>query len=85
MLTGQTAPKIEKALAEYAEFAASGIPLLKAEAFADAFALAAGLAEEGDLVLLSPASASFDQFRDFEERGEVFRTLVRELEEHENI
>ena len=33
----------------------------------------------GPVVLLSPACASFDQFRDFEHRGDVFRTLVRAL------
>ena len=81
ILTGQTAPKIEEALSAYAPFASASIPVLKADAFRDAFALAAKTAKEGDLVLLSPASASFDQFRDFEERGEVFRTLVKELGE----
>ncbi len=82
VLTGQTAPKIEKALKAYAPFAEAGIPLFFAPDFAGAFHLAAKTAQKGDLVLLSPASASFDQFRDFEERGEVFRTLVKELEEN---
>ena len=41
---------------------------------------AAGEAREGAVVLLAPACASYDQFRDFEERGDEFKRLVRELE-----
>jgi UDP-N-acetylmuramoylalanine--D-glutamate ligase len=40
---------------------------------------AAAEAERGDTVLLSPACASFDQFRDFEDRGDQFRALVGAL------
>jgi UDP-N-acetylmuramoylalanine--D-glutamate ligase len=43
----------------------------------EALDAARNAAAPGDVVLLSPACASFDQFRDFEARGEHFRALVR--------
>ena len=46
---------------------------------ADAVEQAAEVAQPGDVVLLSPGGTSFDEFRDFEERGRRFKELVMEL------
>ncbi|MBI4866814.1 MAG: UDP-N-acetylmuramoyl-L-alanine--D-glutamate ligase [Candidatus Wallbacteria bacterium] len=52
-----------------------------AQSFEEAVGLARRLATSGDTVLFSPACASFDMFRDFEDRGRVFKKLVRQLAE----
>jgi UDP-N-acetylmuramoylalanine--D-glutamate ligase len=58
---------------------AVGREYVRAGDLATAVSLAAADAEAGDVVLLSPAAASFDQFANFEERGDAFRTLVEGL------
>jgi UDP-N-acetylmuramoylalanine--D-glutamate ligase len=73
---GKAGPAIAKALG-----AVPGIALVAAGTLEKAVEEAARRAEPGDAVLLSPACASFDQFRDFEHRGEVFEKLVRALPE----
>ena len=73
VLIGRDGPRIGQALAE------TGVPLSAATTLAQAVALAHAQAQPGDAVLLSPACASFDMFRDYAERADVFRTAVREL------
>jgi UDP-N-acetylmuramoylalanine--D-glutamate ligase len=72
LLIGAAAPRIAEALA--GKVAVESVGTLEA-----AVARAAALAQPGDVVLLSPACASQDQFRDFEERGERFRRAVAAL------
>jgi len=55
------------------------VDVLRAEDMNDAVRLAAHLAQNGDAVLLSPACASFDMFRNYEHRAEVFIEAVRGL------
>jgi len=51
--------------------------VVRARSLEDAVSIAAGLAREGSVVLLSPAYKSFDMFKDFEDRGDQFKALVR--------
>jgi UDP-N-acetylmuramoylalanine--D-glutamate ligase len=69
---GEDAPAIEEALSGAA-------PITRCGTLGDAVAHAATLAGGGDVVLLSPACASYDQFRSYEDRGERFRQLVGAL------
>jgi len=58
---------------------AAGVPVVLARTLDAALAAAVEAAAPSDVVLLSPACASFDQFRDFEARGDAFRSLVEAL------
>jgi len=79
IIMGATGPKIEKAILE-AEGYSEGCPnIIKADNMEQAVARAAEIAVSGDIVSLSPASASFDLYRNFEERGEHFKKIVNEL------
>ena len=74
-LIGETANELAAALD------AAGVAHERAGDLATAVAAAAREAEPGDVVLLSPACASYDQFENFERRGEEFRRLAQNLEE----
>jgi UDP-N-acetylmuramoylalanine--D-glutamate ligase len=62
-----------------AHVTAAPVQIVRAETFDEAVALAIGLAKPGDAVLLSPACASYDMFNNYEERGERFVELVKQL------
>ncbi|MBY5963008.1 UDP-N-acetylmuramoyl-L-alanine--D-glutamate ligase [Marinobacter nauticus] len=72
VLIGRDAGKISRAVG-------ASVPQHRATSLQEAVSLARQAAEPGDRVLLSPACASFDMFRDYNDRGEQFRTLVEGL------
>ncbi len=80
LLCGPTGPAIEAAVRAHPAFAKSGMRIAHASGLENAVALAARAAQPGDVVLLSPASPSFDAYDNFEERGRHFKALVNALE-----
>jgi UDP-N-acetylmuramoylalanine--D-glutamate ligase len=75
LLIGRDAARIEKSIA------AGGVPTERVASMKKAVVRAAQVAAPDNVVLLSPACASFDMFRDYRHRGEVFAEAVRELKE----
>ena len=73
VLLGRDAPLLERALR------ASGVDLIAAASIEEAVVRASAVAQRGDAVLLSPACASWDMFRDYAERGDRFASAVRAL------
>lgn len=80
-LTGATAEKIRAAIMGSKYYAESGLPVTVIDDFRETVLAAAASAEEGDTVLLSPACAAFDKFKNFAERGKYFKQIVMELTE----
>lgn len=73
VLIGEASDRIEAA-------ALGALPITRASSMEEAVRLARELAHFGDAVLLSPACSSFDMFRDYKHRGDVFARAVRDLE-----
>jgi UDP-N-acetylmuramoylalanine--D-glutamate ligase len=78
VLFGEAADKIQKT-AERLGLGANSLTLTRVAGLHEAILQAAELAKPGDVVLLSPGGTSFDEFKDFAERGERFREWVQEL------
>jgi UDP-N-acetylmuramoylalanine--D-glutamate ligase len=72
ILIGETAAELERLIGER-------VSVRRAGTMDEAVAIAAGLAQRGDVVLLSPAAASFDMFVDYASRGDAFRAAVASL------
>jgi len=79
ILFGEAADLIESSLAAELGKGQKMLPYRKCSGLEEAVRAAAGICEKGDVVLLSPGGTSFDEFVDFEERGEKFRLWVNEL------
>lgn len=73
VLIGRDASRIESVLGGH------GVPLVHAATMQDAVQRSAELAQAGDVVLLSPACASFDMFENYKQRGRVFAECVQQL------
>ena len=78
-LGGATGPKIAEAVRACPEYHPEELEIVDCGTFEPAVRAAAAAAKEGDVVLMSPASAAFDQFKNFMVRGQFYKELVKEL------
>lgn len=79
-LTGDTAEKIYESVCHSPCFELNPIEMHIVEDFSQAVWEASAYAKSGDIVLLSPACAAFDKFKNFVERGKLFKSIVMELD-----
>ncbi len=79
ILTGATSAKIKEATVNAPGYDAETLPIHECADLKAAVDRAREFARPGDIVILSPASASFDQFKNFVERGDTFKRFVNEL------
>ncbi len=78
-LGGATGPKIRAAVEGCPEYTPDSLEIRDCGDFESAVRAAAAAAVSGDVVLMSPASAAFDQFKNFMVRGEFYKKLIKEL------
>lgn len=78
-LGGATGPLIRAAVESCPEYDPKELEIVDCGTFTPAVQAAAAAAKPGDIVLMSPASAAFDQFKNFMVRGEYYKKLVKEL------
>jgi UDP-N-acetylmuramoylalanine--D-glutamate ligase len=76
---GATGPRIEQAVRECSGFDEAALPIQHADNMQHAVELARAAAKPGDIIILSPASASFDLYPNFEVRGREFKKIVNAL------
>ena len=79
VLLGATGPRIEQAVRECPGFDETALPIQHADNMQHAVELARAAAKPGDIIILSPASASFDLYPNFEVRGREFKKIVNAL------
>lgn len=79
ILLGQTSDKIERAVNIEINKSKKELKIYRCETLEQTVIMANSIAIQGDIVLFSPASASFDMFKNFAERGELFKKYVREI------
>lgn len=79
ILLGQTADKIEEAVNNELKHSIKKIDIYRCNTLEETVLVANKISEKGDIVLFSPASASFDMFKNFAERGKIFKELVKRI------
>jgi len=78
-VNGATGGKIRAAVENCPQYMPGAPEIIDCDDFTDAVYKSAAVAKAGDVVLMSPASAAFDQFKNFMVRGNYFKKLIMEL------
>lgn len=82
ILLGKTSDKIEAEILKSKNYKENNPKIIKVNSMQQAVETASNISSPGDIVALSPACASFDLYKDFEERGNHFKSLVKSIEKN---